>query len=59
MAQNAKKEVESIVEGKVLDETNYHKFSIKYGILFLYLYFDQNPNSFIESGKSSINLLNL
>jgi len=34
MAQNAKKEVESIVEGKVLDETSYHKFSIKYGAVF-------------------------
>ncbi len=34
MAQNAKKEVESIVEGKVLDEANYHKFSIKYGAIF-------------------------
>ncbi len=34
MALNAKKEVESIVEGKVLDEANYHKFSIKYGAAF-------------------------
>ncbi|MFH1605959.1 MAG: DNA-directed RNA polymerase subunit beta' [Nanoarchaeota archaeon] len=34
MATNAKKEVESIVEGKVLDEANYHKFSIKYGAVF-------------------------
>ena len=34
MALNAKKEVESIVEGKVLDEALYHKFSIKYGAVF-------------------------
>ena len=34
MTLNAKKEVESIVEGKVLDETTYHKFSIKYGSVF-------------------------
>ncbi len=34
MATNAKKEVESIVEGKVLDETMYHKYSIKYGAVF-------------------------
>ncbi len=34
MALAAKKEVESIVEGKVLDEANYHKFSIKYGSVF-------------------------
>ena len=34
MALNAKKEVESIVEGKVLNEANYHKFSIKYGSVF-------------------------
>ena len=34
MATNARKEVESIVEGKVLNEANYHKFSIKYGSAF-------------------------
>ena len=34
MALNAKKEVESIVEGKVLNEAVYHKFSIKYGSVF-------------------------
>ncbi len=34
MALNAKKEVESIVEGKVLDEVMFHKFSIKYGAAF-------------------------
>jgi DNA-directed RNA polymerase subunit beta' len=34
MALNAKKEVESIVEGKVLDEVQFHKFSIKYGAAF-------------------------
>ncbi len=34
MALNAKKEVEGISEGKVLDETTYHKFSIKYGSVF-------------------------
>ncbi len=34
MATNAKKEVEGIVEGKVLDEAMYHKFSIKYGSVF-------------------------
>jgi DNA-directed RNA polymerase subunit beta' len=34
MALNAKKEVESIVEGKVLDEVMFHKFSIKYGAMF-------------------------
>ena len=34
MALNAKKEVESIQEGKVLDEVMYHKFSIKYGAAF-------------------------
>jgi DNA-directed RNA polymerase subunit beta' len=34
MALNAKKEVEGIVEGKVLDETLYHKYSIKYGAVF-------------------------
>jgi len=34
MALKAKKEVESIREGKVLDEATYHKFSIKYGSIF-------------------------
>ncbi len=34
MALNAKKEVESIKEGKVLDEVMFHKFSIKYGAAF-------------------------
>jgi DNA-directed RNA polymerase subunit beta' len=34
MATNAKKEVESIQEGKVLDEVMFHKFSIKYGAMF-------------------------
>ena len=34
MALNAKKEVESIVEGKVLDEVMFHKYSIKYGAAF-------------------------
>ncbi len=34
MATNAKKEVESIAEGKVLDEVMFHKFSIKYGAAF-------------------------
>lgn len=34
MALNAKKEVESIEEGKVLDEVMFHKFSIKYGASF-------------------------
>jgi len=34
MATNAKKEVDSIQEGKVLDEVMYHKFSIKYGAAF-------------------------
>jgi len=34
MATNARKEVESIVEGKVLDEVMFHKFSIKYGAAF-------------------------
>ena len=30
----SKHEIESIVEGKVLDETIYHKFSLKYGTAF-------------------------
>jgi DNA-directed RNA polymerase subunit beta' len=34
MATNAKKEVDGIVEGKVLDEAMYHKYSIKYGAVF-------------------------
>jgi len=34
LALNAKKEVESIQEGKVLDEVLFHKFSIKYGAMF-------------------------
>ncbi len=34
MALAAKKEVDSIKEGKVLDEILYHKFSIKYGATF-------------------------
>ncbi len=34
MATNAKKEVEGIVEGKVLNEASYHKYSIKYGPAF-------------------------
>jgi len=34
MATNAKKEVDGLVEGKVLDEANYHKYSIKYGAAF-------------------------
>src|SRR3989344_1701490 len=34
MYQNAKKEIESIVEGKVLDEVEYYNFSMKYATLF-------------------------
>ncbi len=34
MALTAKKEVEGINEGKVLDEVAYHKFSMKYGAAF-------------------------
>ncbi|MEX0931398.1 MAG: DNA-directed RNA polymerase subunit beta' [Candidatus Paceibacterota bacterium] len=34
LLQNAKKEVDSIVEGAVLDEVQYHKFSMKYGTIF-------------------------
>ncbi len=30
----SKKEIESIIEGKVLDEMTYHKFAIKYGTAF-------------------------
>jgi DNA-directed RNA polymerase subunit beta' len=31
---NAKKDIESIAEGRVLDEVEYHNFSLKYGTLF-------------------------
>jgi len=31
---NAKKDIESIQVGKVLDEASYHKFSLKYGTIF-------------------------
>ncbi len=31
---NSKREIESIVEGKVLDEMSYHKFVLKYGTAF-------------------------
>jgi DNA-directed RNA polymerase subunit beta' len=31
---NAKKEIESLVEGKVLDEVEYHNYSMKYSTLF-------------------------
>lgn len=31
---NAKKDIETIAEGRVLDEIEYHNFSIKYGTLF-------------------------
>jgi DNA-directed RNA polymerase subunit beta' len=34
LANNAKKEVESLREGMVLDEVMYHKYSIKYGSAF-------------------------
>jgi len=34
MALNAKKEVEGIEEGKVLDEVMFHKYSMKYGAAF-------------------------
>ncbi len=34
LLQNAKREVDSIVEGAVLDEVQYHKFSMKYGTMF-------------------------
>ncbi|MFC1615041.1 DNA-directed RNA polymerase subunit beta' [Patescibacteria group bacterium] len=34
LLQSTKKEIQSIVEGVVLDETQYHKFSIKYGTIF-------------------------
>ncbi|MCB9811766.1 DNA-directed RNA polymerase subunit beta' [Candidatus Nomurabacteria bacterium] len=32
--EDTKKEIESIKQGAVLDENNYHKYSIKYGTLF-------------------------
>ncbi len=31
---NAKKDIEAVQEGKVLDEVEYHNFSVKYGTLF-------------------------
>ena len=31
---NAKHEIESLIEGKVLDEMTYHKFALKYGTVF-------------------------
>ncbi len=31
---NSKKEIESLIEGKVLDEMTYHKFALKYGTAF-------------------------
>jgi DNA-directed RNA polymerase subunit beta' len=31
---NAKKDIETIQEGRVLDEVEYHNFSLKYGTLF-------------------------
>lgn len=34
MYQNAKKEIDSIQEGAVIDEIQYHKFSVKYSSLF-------------------------
>ncbi len=34
LLMNAKREIESIEVGKVLDEVQYHKFSLKYGICF-------------------------
>ena len=34
MLSNAKREIESIQEGRVLDEVEYHAFSVKYGSLF-------------------------
>ncbi len=34
MLVNAKKDIESVQEGRVLDEVEYHNFSIKYGTLF-------------------------
>jgi DNA-directed RNA polymerase subunit beta' len=34
MLLNAKREIESIQEGRVLDEVEYHSFSMKYGTMF-------------------------
>jgi len=34
LAQKAKKEIESIREGAVLDEASYHLFAVKYGAMF-------------------------
>ena len=34
LAQKAKKEIESIKEGSVLDEASYHLFAVKYGAMF-------------------------
>ena len=34
MVITARKEIESLVEGFVMDETTYHKFAVKYGALF-------------------------
>ncbi len=34
LAQNAKKEIESLKLNMVLDETTYHKFAVKYGSMF-------------------------
>ncbi len=34
LAQKAKKDIESIVEGSVLDEAAYHLFAVKYGAMF-------------------------
>ena len=34
MLLNAKREIESIQEGKVLDEVEYHNYSMKYGTMF-------------------------
>jgi DNA-directed RNA polymerase subunit beta' len=34
MYTDTKHEIESIVEGKVLDELSYHKFAVKYGAMF-------------------------
>ncbi len=31
---NSKREIESIIEGKVLDEMSYHRFALKYGTAF-------------------------
>ncbi len=34
LANKAKREIESIRQGKVLDEADYHKFALKYGSMF-------------------------